>query len=52
VSNNAHADGQKESLELIQTGRVNCALEKTNQSLSDEICRLKVDALRHHALAF
>ena len=24
------------------SSRVNCALEKTNQNLSDEICRLKV----------
>ncbi len=27
---------------MTNAGRVNCALEKTNQNLSDEICRLKV----------
>ncbi len=28
--------------EADDSDRVNCALEKTNQSMSDEICRLKV----------
>lgn len=46
MSVTSRAAVKKQALELNKTGRVNCALEKTNQNLSDEICRLKVAALR------